>query len=313
MSTNNGYLMNSSTIQTNNTDVTLNNQSYTGFTFNGNCIIDSINILNYGKSDTEVLNTSVSTLPDWTPDVIFLASMNNTVDGSNITGLIDSPTSWSLYRKEVNGNELFKVCEVTPDVLSYVDYKCEAGGKEYEWYLFANSETQLSAPIVTEKYKPTFYGYYLIDSVDVDNYTNNNSVESYQFDLNLSSDKVQNNNSATFLQNFTKYDSAIILDRNFRSGSFTSMLIPTGIDGQYDFEGLQNWNDYLENLRSFINNKKTKYMKDRSGKILKVLTINSSSNSIDYKYEDAIGLQPVNVTIAWTEISDVEDNNGSVV
>jgi hypothetical protein len=299
--TNNGFLINSSIIQTNNTDVTLNNQSYTGFTFNGNCIIDSICIQNYGKSDTEVLNTSVSTLPDWTPSVIFLSSMNNSVEGSNITGLIDSPTSWSLYRKEVNGNELFKVCEVEPDVLSYIDYKCESN-KTYEWYLFANSNTQVSSPIVTDKFTTNFYGYYLIDSVDVDDYTNNNSVESYMFDLNLSSDKVTNDNSMVRLQNFTKFDAIVIQNRNVRTGSFSSMLIPK-VNGEYDFEGISNFNDMLQGLKDFLHNQKSKYLKTRSGNILKVITEGNSS-TFDYQYNDSIGVQPVTVTIYWTEVAE---------
>ena len=79
MSTNNGFLMDSSGIQTIITDVSLHNEVYTGFTFNGNCTLDSVAIQNYVKTDAQVLATSVSTLPSWTPDVKFLASFNNTL------------------------------------------------------------------------------------------------------------------------------------------------------------------------------------------------------------------------------------------
>jgi hypothetical protein len=197
--------------------------------------------------------------------------------------------------------------------LSYIDYKAEAGGREYEWYLFANSETQISSPIVTSSFKPTFYGYYLIDSVDVDNYTNNDYVESYKLDLNIKSNQLTNNASVTFLQNFTKYDGVVMLPRNFISSSCTGTLIPIN-NGEYDFEQNLNWNDLADSFRAFLNNTQQKYLKLRSGKMYKVVTadVGSNNSTMNMKYTDEVEQQLLDVTFMWTEIAPNEDNNGSI-
>jgi hypothetical protein len=304
--------MNSSTISTPITDPTLHNVSHTGFSFNGNCIIDSIYISTNEKSDNDILNTSVSILPSWTPDIKFLASMNHTTDASNIFGLTDSVTSWSLYRREFNGDELYKICEVDPSITSWIDYKLE-GNKTYEYLLFANSNTQISLPIVCDKFDTDFfYGWFLIGSdADSQDSDTNQSVECYKFDLNLSSDKVVENNSLTMLKNYTSYDVSVIGNRNFKSGSFTSVMIPT-YNGKYDFLGKQRWQNMLDDLQTFLHDKSYKYLKNRNGKILKIIT-EGDSETFSYQFMDDITAgrdnnknnQPVTVTINYKEIGDV--------
>jgi len=125
MSNNDGFLIQSSIITTDNSVVSFHNTEYTGFTFNGNCVLDSVAIQNYEKTDAQVLDTSVSVLPSWTPDVKFLASFNNTSDGSNVFGMVDSPISWSLYRRIYQGDILTLVATIGTGVTSWIDYKCE--------------------------------------------------------------------------------------------------------------------------------------------------------------------------------------------
>jgi len=310
MSTNNGFLMDSSGIQTIITDVSLHNEVYTGFTFNGNCTLDSVAIQNYVKTDVQVLATSVSTLPSWTPDVKFLASFNNTLDGSNVFGLVDSPISWSLYRRVYEGDILTLVATVDTGVTSWIDYKCE-GNQTYEYLLFANSPTQISLPIITDMVRTNFYGYFLIssgaDSMDVDI---NSNVEVYKFDLDISSDKVTINSNTTMLQNFTKFDTFVVSDRNFRSGAITSKLIPFDSNGLLDFDAKVRWSDYLEGLGVFLHDKKYKYLKIRgNGEIIRVIT-ESSANTFDYKLNDTVavgknGQALIDVTIPWSEVGKV--------
>jgi len=308
VSNNNGFLIGSSTIISENSVVSLHNMTYTGFTFNGNCTLDSIAVQNYEKTDQQVLDTSVSTLPSWTPDMKFLASFNNTLDGSNVFGMVDSPVSWSLYRRIYQGDVLTLVATVDTGVTSWIDYKCE-GNQTYEYLLFANSATQISEPIVTNKIKTTFYGYFLIgsdaDSTDVDI---NSNVETYKFDIDATSEKVTINNSLTQLQNYTKFDSYVIGDRNFRSGSIASKIIPT-IEGTYDFEGIQRWNNFLESLGAFLHDKKYKYLKLKNGQLIRVITEGSGS-TFDYKLNDEISVGKdsqslIDVTIPWNEVKEV--------
>ncbi len=304
--------MNSSSIYNEITNTNLHNQSHTGFTFNGNCVLDSIYIENETMDDTDILNTSVSILPEWTPNVIFLASMNNTVDASNVSNLTGSVTSWILYRQELNADIMYKVCEVTPNITSWIDYKAE-GNKTYVYYIYAQSDTQISEPIITDEFKTNFYGYYLISSdADSSDPGINDNVQVFKFDLNVTSDKVINNNNAIYLKNFTKYDTVITLPRDFRSGSFTSSLIPFDINGNYDFEGNLNWADYLESLHILLASSDYKYIKNREGQIIMVSTTNTSQTSHEHTFDENLtinGQKLINVTIYYNEIGDSYANN----
>lgn len=309
MSNINGFLIGSSKVSTNK----INSESYTGFKFNGNCIIDSIMIRNYEQSDSQIINKSVTigVEPDWIPDVVFLASMNHTVDGSNVNDLGIIPTKWSLYRHEINGDILRKVCEVDIDINGWIDYKIE-GNKRYEYYLYAESDDKISSPIITDEIKPSFYGYYLIDCIKADsnNPLDNEAVDIYKFELNLTSDKVTVNNDYTSIKTYQKYDLTVVGNRNFKTGGFTSLLIPKTEIGEYDFEAKTVWFEYLNELQKFLHNKQMKYLKDPSGQILKVVT-EGSNESFSYQLGnvDVNGQQINNVSVVWQEVEDVYDDN----
>jgi hypothetical protein len=310
MATENGYLIGSETIFTSN----IIPQPYVGFKFNGNCIIDSIMIRNYTQTDKQILSDSVTigVEPDWTPDVLFLASMNHTVDASNITGMTVMPTKWSLYRHEINGDVLRKVCDVDMSIQSWIDYKVESGGKRYEYYLYAENDEQISSPVITDEIQPQFYGYFLIDCVKADsnNPLDNEMTDVFMFDLNLTQDKVTVNNDFTSLKTYNRFDQTVIGNRNFKTSGFTSLLMPKTEIGEYDFEGQTVWAEFLDKLQVFLHNKQMKYLKDTTGKILKVTTEGSNS-TFDYQLGnvDVNGQQIMNVSVVWQEIADVYDDN----
>ena len=301
MATINGFLINSESI---NSDIV--EEAHTGFTFNGNCILDSVAIQNYAKTDAQVLETRVKTLPDWTPDMKFLASFNGTTDGSNVFGMTSSPTSWSLYRREYGGSVLTKVCDCDINVMEWTDYLCE-GNKSYEWLIFAHSDEQISEPIITDVVKTSFYGYFLLSS-DADNINDsniNNNVEVFEFNLNLTSDKVTKNNDVTQLKTYGRFDKNIIGNRCFRSGTFTSVIIPFDDENYYDFEAKMNWRDYLEELDLFLSDKGYKYLKNRSGQIMKISTHGAGSDyDLQFTEDMAIGEnnQQMNLTIYFNEV-----------
>jgi len=306
----NGFLIGSEIINTENNDTSLNNQDYTGFKFNGNCILDSVSIENYTKTDAQILATSINVLPEWTPTVKFLTKFNYTTDGSNVFGVIDEVTGWSLYRRKYNDSVLVKICDVDSTIMSWKDYLCECGGQQYEYLLFCNSGTQISEPIITDVVTPSFCAWYLISSdADITDVEVNDFVETYKFDLGLTSEKVTMNSNTTYLQNYSKFDTAVIGNRNFKSGSITSRLIPFNNQNEYDMEAELSWSDYLKQLGVFLHNKKYKYLKNRAGEIIRVIT-ESTANTFDYKFIDysAIGnnhQQAIDVSIYWTEIGEV--------
>ena len=300
----NGFLIGSETITTDTTS-----QEHTGFTFNGNCVIDSVCIQNYAKTNVQVLDTSVSILPEWTPDIKFLAKFDGTTDGSNVFGMSGSPTSWSLYRREYQGDILTKICDTEIDNMSWIDYKCK-GNMEYEYLLFANTNSQISAPIITDKLRTSFYGYFLIssDADSMDAQINNNTVV-YKLDLDITTDKVTVANDMTVLKNYSSYDTVVMGNRRFRSGTINSKLIPFDEDGLYDFDSKIRWATYLEDFGEFLHDKKYKYLKNRAGQIMKVVT-EGASEAMSYKFVDEIavgenGQQLIDATISYTEIGKV--------
>ncbi|AAK79089.1 hypothetical protein BJV85_002882 [Clostridium acetobutylicum] len=277
--------------------------SFTGLKFYGGYIIDSIFISKKVKSDIEIISETVCSLPEWTWDIVFLAAMNGTVDGSNITGIIEPPQKWLLYRKEEGVDCLYKVTELDLDTTSYIDYKV-AGLKNVQYFLYAASTSMISAPIVFDKFNTTFCGYFLIDAEAVDN-GNVYDVETYHLDLNLSTEKVTNNNDVTFLKNYTKYDSVIFGNRDFLSGSINSILgyyNPDNDELEYTWDS-----DYIDQFRKFINNQKQKYLKFKNGKVIKVVTTSTNGVSFEYKFDDSISQQIPTVTVYYQEVSDVED------
>jgi hypothetical protein len=311
MATSNGFLMGSSTINTINANVALNNQPHTGFKFNGNCLLDSICIRNYVMTNANIISASASKMPvDWTPDVIFLANMDNTVDGSNVFGLVDVVESYSLYRQGIDEDVSYPVIEnLELDITSWIDYKCE-GNQQYTYLLFANTATQLSNPIVTDSLLTTAYGYFLISSdADIADTNVNSEVTTFKFDLNVTSDKSTINNSAVLLQNFTQFDSIVTLNRNFRSGDFSSLLIPF-YNNDYDFDGKMRWAEYLTSLQDLIMTNSYKYLKTKNGGIMKVMTTNTSSDALDFQYNESASAgtnQLCTVTVYWNEIGTVEN------
>jgi len=333
MATINGFLLNNSVMPISiNTNTSLNNQSYTGFTFSGNCILDSVAIQNYIKSDAQILATSVSTLPDWTPDMLFLAKFDNTTDGSNVFGMIDAITSWSLYRRKISDSVMVKIVEVDKNIMSWMDYST-MGNETYEYLIFANSGTQVSEPIITDEILTSYFGYYLIDgasdfvtSADPNNSTPliangidadlNSNIITYKFDVNVEADKIMQNNDVTFLKSYNIWDTCVIGNRNFRSGSFTTTVIPYDEYGNYDYLGEQRWADYFDDLRTFLHNKQGKYYKNYQGDLMYVVTEGNGSTS-DTKHARGISVgqkfgknnQQADMTIYYTEIKNPFTNN----
>ncbi len=299
MSTKNGFLMDSEEVIVPG----IINRVYTGFKFYGDCVIDSITIYKEIKSDVDVEAISVSKLPQWLPDVVFLASMNGTVDGSNVTGLVDSPTKWSLYRQEFNGDKIIKIADLPINVTSFIDYKV-AGKKKFQYLLFAETDSQQSKPILTDVLETTFHGVYLIDADAVDQGINNDSVETYKIDMNATVDKITDTNSTVFLKNYTRFQVPVMFDTDFLSGSVTGIL--SFPDESDDNDTGRLWNaDYIDQFRAFINNKKQKYMKFRNGKVIKIVT-SGSGESMEYKFEDDMPSQVPTVTFFFQEVADVE-------
>lgn len=304
MATINGYLMGSSVINTQSVLL----EEHTGFSFYGAGIIDDICIRSDDLSDNQILNTSVSTEPEWDTDVILLATMNNTADASNVTGVVGDVQSWDIYRQDVVTGIITTVVKgIDATSTSWIDWKAE-GNRTYQYQIYCNTESQMSMPIISDDIKMAWYGYFLIssdaDSIDWDT---NQNVEVFKFDLNLTSDKVINNNDATYQKSFGKYDSVTIMNRDFRSGSFSSILIPQ-YNGDYDFMGKSNWADYLESLHTLIASKDYKFIKNRMGEIMKVSTTNTSQTSHEHQFDENNSANSQNLiteTIYYNEISDI--------
>lgn len=291
----NKYLIGSSTIY--NTPMAFT--SYQGLQFNGNCILDNICIRNIVQTDTIAKSEDMSIEPDWTPDVIFKTVFNYTTDSANVFGLLQSQTKFNLGRQEVGSDVIKNVAILDPNITSFIDYKVE-GQKSFNYYLSAKNDTQLSEPLVTDLITTSFFGVYLLDASDIDDYTNNNDVICFKLDFNATVAAVSNNADVTTYRSYQKYDQYYIGNTNYLSGSVTSLL------GYWDENGDDvTWSPfYLEQFRSFINNGQEKIMKFKNGKTIRVVTFNSNTESMSYVHED-VQNQPTDITFGFRECADV--------
>jgi len=273
-------------------------KSYQGLQFYGNGILDNICIKNYVQSDNVIKNESLSINPDWTPDILFMTVFNHTTNSANVFGLTQSQTKFNISRQEVGSDVVKTVGILEPNITSFLDYLCESG-KYYNYLIQAQNDTQLSDFIISDVIKTDFFGVYLLNASDIDNYTNNDDLECFKLDSNCTVAAVSNNADITEFNNFTKFSNYFIGDKNYLSGSVVSML--TYWDGDDEI----TWSkEHLEDFRKLINNGQEKIMKFKNGKIIRIVTFNSNTESMSYVYED-IQNQPVDVTFGFRECREV--------
>lgn len=258
---------------------------YSKITFYGNNIIDDIHVQSRLYTDAEVQALLINDVPPWDGYTIMLSQFNlSNLQAGNIISLDSTITNWSVYRKATDEKISKNLATIDVATTQYMDYTAQAN-KTYIYDIFPQTATQIGGALETAQILANFYGVYLIDS---------NTGEVYMFDLNLTTTDVTNEIDVTTYKGYSKYNGYTFGDRNLLKASVTAYAGTSNINGV-----LTSNISYIDSLKTFINNKKEKYFKFRSGQMIKVVTMN-----FKYKYQDNIGIQPYIVTF------DIEESNG---
>lgn len=251
--------------------------------YGGQSIFSKFHIQNIALTNSQIQAIDPTNNILWQPSTILLANFNHTLDGGNIISLPSSLTGWLIYRKEVGSNISVLIAEVDVGISKYIDYSV-AAYKNYLYEIIPYTSNELGSPLVSNEIYTDFYGWYLM------NYENPEVV--YKFDLNLSSQELSNEVDVTIHDTYMKKPVITIGKRDYLKGSISCIAGTINADGT-----LYNPIQYLEDLRSFINNGKHKTLKSRKGNVWKVITY-----GMPEKFFDEIGDQPVTIYFNFCEV-----------
>lgn len=209
----------------------------------------------------------------------------------------ETPTQpqFALYRTE-NGVAIpFGTFPVS--VTAIKDYGARAlGGYQYSVYFLNNDETY-SDIIQTQTVKPVFRAYTLIEATEDSELPNvYHAVRAWRFGNNLSAGAVSNNNSPTFLSNFTRTPLRQKTAQAPKSGTL-SALISNVNSGAYADTAEQ-----MEELYAISLSENTFFLKDMKGNLYMVHT----SGAISQQINTRTGIQEVSFSLPWQEVGDTD-------
>lgn len=255
----------------------------------GASTVNNLQILDKELTNTEIEDIDTSEDPAWTSDTLLLAKFN----GNLVAGNIDSSEAveeWQVIRKESGSDTLTILDTIDVSEISFVDYTCQQD-KNYIYDIFPLTATQICQVLETAEIETDFFGYFLIGE-DSDG---NTCV--YKFDLNVTSGSNDYQEDVTIYETFTQYPSIAIGERKYLTTNISAICGTISTTTDLLLQPIE----YLDQLRDFILDGKTKLWKSRKGSIHNVFTHN-------FKYQvlnDGIGSQPMVVSFDVIEVSDV--------
>lgn len=196
-------------------------------------------------------------VPSWTRETYFWARFNNSLNAGNISDIGGTVQSWYLWRKEGDSDQLELIDILDVSNIEYYDFTI-LDNKTYQYYLFAQDETKLSSPILTNSEVADYYGWFL---VDIEN------DRAYHFDIRAEiSDKTYTQLINEHKTNNTT--NAFTVGENF----FIEGNVKAIISKDNEKKDVQYTNEDLLSLAEFINSDRPKLFKSRRGEIFRVFT-----------------------------------------
>ena len=232
---------------------------YDKVTFYGNssgCIIDEIWGRNI-KYNAKMIDDLVGSVyePKWDDTTYLLARFNNNLNGGNITNINTKIKNWLIYRRDIDEGHLNYVDTIDVGKSSYTDYKA-LRGKTYQYYMYAQSDTELSSPITTNEVECQYYHWCLIDQIK-------NAV--YHFKYNFSGGNLSTEESWQEYQTGSQYNTFVRGETNYLVGTVQALVVENTVPFKQSA-------DYIDMFRECICSDREKYIKDAKGHIFKVFT-----------------------------------------
>lgn len=277
--------------------------SYNKVILHGESYIDYLWIKNKIDTQAEIDSTLANTYkPEWDNNTLLLANFDNSINGGNVKSLKDDVLYWQIYRKRPEDTVLTFICRVPVSQYQLLDFNV-LNNTEYQYTIFAETETTISAPFEQVGYTRTnWWNWSLLGLQESTNkglyYVDSDNI--WLFDTELTSSGLDQNVAQYIMDNFTRYPSVSSGKRNYMSGSITAFLSNVDIStGKYQ-DTVEQYNAFVE----FIANPTPKLLRDRKGNGWIV-----STNGVNGQYIDESPQQITKVSFSFTQLDDVNNVN----
>lgn len=277
--------------------------SYNKATLYGQSYVDYLWIKNKVDTQTEIDSTLGNTYkPTWNDNTLLLANFDDTLGGGNIPSLTDNILYWQIYRKKPEDTALTFICKVPASQYKLVDFNV-LNNTEYQYTIFAETETTISAPFEQVGYINTHWWNWSLVGLQESKTTGLYYADSeniWLFDTELSSSGLDQNISKYVMDNFTRYPSISSGLKNYITGSITAFLSNVDIKaGKYE-DTVAQYNAFVE----FIAQPTPKLLRDRKGNGWIVSTTDANAQYIDESPQ-----QITRVSFGFTQLNDVGNVN----
>lgn len=277
--------------------------SYNKATLYGQSYVDYLWIKNKVDTQTEIDSTlSYTYKPEWDDNTLLLANFDDTLGGGNISSLTDNILYWQIYRKKPEDTALTFICKVPASQYKLVDFNV-LNNTEYQYTIFAETETTISAPFEQVGYINThWWNWSLVGLQESETtglyYADSDNV--WLFDTELNSSSLDQNIAKYVMDNFTRYPSVSSGLKNYMTGSITAYLSNVDIQaGKYE-DTVTQYNAFVE----FIAQPTPKLLRDRKGNGWIVSTTDANAQYIDESPQ-----QITRVSFGFTQLNDVGNVN----
>lgn len=236
--------------------------------------------------------------PAWTLDTWFLATFQGTgLNGGNITPSGDTIVGAAIYRLKEGDRRLELVANVDIGRSTIVDEGFR-NQSTYTYYVFVlGANTYVSAPLISNPITPRFWNWTILDcSLGEDGAYHLEAA--HLFRNSVSTDAISNNNSPSFLQNFTPYPLRQPTSYNYKSSTLTGYI------GRVDMRQNQYIDtvDMAQALWDLSVSTSPKFLRDRKGNLWRIQT----SASVTMQTGDTMAPQPYFGSFPWAEVGTAD-------
>jgi hypothetical protein len=250
---------------------------------------DDVWVENYVRSYAEILALDFFSQPIWTVRTLFLAHFNNNLQGGNIISLPNPIDKWIILRRGKNDAKFTKIAEVDANVDTYVD-RFARSKEEYVYQLIAMAGDSLSEPLVADAVETNFTKVTLIDPVD---------NIGYEFCYDMSMSEIGVEEDLIISDTKGKFQTFLKGNKEVSVGSISMIATSDSITSDEINQDLE----FLNGLKAFILNGKSKIIKFPKGMMYRVYTSDFSMTRKDGV--DSYGNQIYRVGFEWREVGEV--------
>jgi hypothetical protein len=263
-------------------------KTYSKVTFKGISTVDNAHLQRVELTSSQMTTASQSQ-QQFGANTIFLFDFENNYEGGNYTALAAPIASYNIKRKKPDDLLYTLIDTVTQGSLTEFKDMSAKNKFTYDYAVYPVAATPLAGiegqPILGSG-ELDFFGWILSD---IDNTT------SYKFDMEIESDSIKTTQDMKLIDTYTQYPVSSFGLRKYDRGRLNTMPYSLSVDGlTYTIDIT-----LLTALKTFINDRQMKILRNTLGNIWKVVT-----DQFDYKYEDKIADQPYRISFEFTEVAN---------